>query len=59
MVCGRPSSLFRYGGQLAVFVVEILRECLDRLIVDQPFDVGQAPLRVVIMQVRTEAAGSA
>jgi len=55
----RVAVMIYHGGQLAVFVVEILRECLDRLIVDQPFDVGQAPLRVVIMQVRTEAAGSA
>jgi len=48
-----------HRAQLAVFVVAVLGERFDRLIVDHALDVGQAPQRVVVVQVHAGAAGGA
>jgi len=48
-----------HRGQLAVFVVAVLGERFDGLVVDHALDVGQAAQRVVVMQVHAGAAGGA
>lgn len=45
--------------QLAVFVLAVLGQCFDGVVVDLALDVGQAAQRVVVVQVYAGAAGAA
>ena len=45
--------------QLAVFVVAVLSQRFDGLVVHHPLDVGQSAQRIVVVQVHAGAAGGA
>jgi len=48
-----------HGAELAVFVVAVMGERFDRLIVHHALDVGQAPQRMIVVQVHVNTARGA
>ncbi|MNJ36605.1 hypothetical protein D3C77_314000 [compost metagenome] len=48
-----------HRAELTLLVVAVLGQGFDRLVVDQPFDLGQATQRVVVVQVHAGAASGA